>query len=122
MPRYRIEGKRDSDMHRLLKMMEQRGDFRDKKITIIDPDDLTGKTKQIYEDMDFEDGNTERQCILTLYPEHTIGARKGDYCCAIFQMSHKKAFADIRKMIEQGWRIQNIERDLVIDRERAGKE
>ena len=94
-----------------LRRCVESGGFAGRKITLYDPDDATGRTRNVYEDMDFE--GAERAALVTLFPEHAIGVATGNETNGLRRLSHAEALRDMMKMIEQfGYKIHKIERDI----------
>lgn len=90
------------------------GDFHGRRVTLVDPDDLTGRTRNVYEDLDrCDDGCRDRKALLTLYPEHPKAKAKGDDDSGQVVLTHAEALADMQRMIQRfGYVVQSIERDI----------
>lgn len=88
------------------------GEFRERIIVLTDPDDLTGRTRNVYEDIDQEGGTaSDRMVVLTLYPENAMGASKGIDGVGQTILTHARALQDIRKMLLQGYQLTEIKKD-----------
>ena len=88
------------------------GEFRERIIVLTDPDDLTGRTRNVYEDIDQDGGTTsDRMAVLTLYPENSKGASKGIDGAGQVVLTHARALQDIRKMLLQGYQLTEIKKD-----------
>lgn len=92
--------------------IKARGDFRDRRVVVSDPDDVTGRTRNIYEDLDQETPSSDRMCCVIIEPQNSKQRSRGnDDDDFIELISHEKAIEDINRMIRLGFEITVIERD-----------
>lgn len=99
----------DPDLLWQLCRFESRGDFPNISMKIVDPDDVRSYT--IYDDIEIEEGERERQCLVSLYPEYQIELDSGgtpEDCQAV--ISHAAALRDIRRELNRGWVLAEIMR------------
>ena len=92
--------------------IKRRGDLRDRRVVLADPDDPTGRTRTVYEDLDHETPTSERMVLVKHEPLHSkrqdAGLLDEDYMDMI---NHSKAIDDIERMMRFGWELFLIERD-----------
>lgn len=89
--------------------LKREGEFRGRKIVVIDPEEP--QYVNIYEDLDQDRPRSERQAVVTLQPEYNKAQARGDDAAGQYVMSHAKVFSDIDRMLKQGFIIKSITRD-----------
>lgn len=87
------------------------GEFRERRIVLVDPDDPTGRTRNVYEDIDQEQIKGDRHAVITLFPEYSKASAKGIDDAGQVVVTHEAALRDICKMLEQGYVIHEITKD-----------
>jgi hypothetical protein len=87
------------------------GDFRNKRIILVDRDYPDDWHRNVYEDIDQETPDAERMVLLTMYPEYSQSASRGDTGSGLVVLTHKQAIADIRKMLSLGYEMTSISRE-----------
>lgn len=101
-----------SEIKNQLVLLMARGNFAGRRIVIYDPDDLSGRTRNVYEDLDQELGQ-ERMALVTLYPEYAIAQSTGDNDDGLVEITHEKALKDIERMMTKfGYRLLSIVKDV----------
>ena len=101
-----------------LQRIFDRGEFPGRRITLVDLDDKTGRTRNVYEDLDQETPKHTREALLTLYPDHNIGMAKGGGIgteSGQIVLSHARAILDIKRMLALGYVVAGIARDRQVE-------
>lgn len=95
----------------LFEYLADTGDFRNKRIILVDRDYPDDWHRNVYEDIDQETPDADRMVLLTMYPEYSQAASMGDTGCGLVVLTHKQAIADIRKMLGLGYVMTSIARE-----------
>jgi hypothetical protein len=95
-------------------ILAYQGSLAGKKIRLVDPDNRTEATLFEDIDVDVQDyGDNVRRMLVTFEPGYTNAMyRNGDGSAHQVIIDHKKASADIKLMVKNGWIIDSILRDL----------
>lgn len=102
-----------SEYERYLREFFEKGHFAGRVIVLVDPDDPSGRTRNVYEDLDFEVVGEARFALVTCYPEAAKADELGNYEGGRTVVDHKKALQDVKIMIERfGYKIHKIDRDI----------
>ena len=89
-----------------------RGEFPMRRIDVVDPDDP--RQRNVYEDIEVEDGSCTRMCLVSLHPECAEAIANGlDPVGSQEVISHAKALADIEKLLKQGWVLVHFAHDKI---------